>query len=309
MPRRHNSEILLLDEREPDVLVDLHMHSTASDGVLAPADLMARAAASGVGLVSLTDHDCVDGLAEAQVAAGQLGMDWVSGVELSAQWQGHTVHVLGYGFDQQAPVLLDALAAMRDGRWQRAEQIAARLAAKRMPGALEGAVAMQQASGGDADSPPGRPHFADWMVQAGYVRDRTEAFRKWLGAGKLGDIKQHWPELPAAVQQLRDAEGVAVLAHPWHYGLTRSKLRRLLRDFAEAGGRAIAVSNGKQAPEHVAVLARLSLEFGFLASCGSDFHHPDAPWMALGAMTPLPDSCAPLWADERFARAVVMHRQ
>lgn len=291
------------------MLVDLHMHSTASDGALAPAELMARAAEAGVDLVALTDHDCVDGLDEARDAAARLGMAWVSGVELSAQWQGHTVHVLGYGFDPVAPGLQDALGQVRQGRWRRAEQIAERLAAKRMPGALEGALAAQRAAGGDPDSPPARPHFADWMVQVGHVRDQGEAFRKWLGAGKLGDIKQHWPTLAEAVQQLRGAGGVAVLAHPWHYGFTRARLRRLLRDFAEAGGRGLEVVNGKQAPEQVGLLGRLSIEFGFLASVGSDFHHPAAPWMALGAMTPLPGNCQPLWTDNRFTDAVVMHGQ
>ena len=125
---------------ECGVLADLHMHSTASDGVLAPAELMSRAAASGVELVSLTDHDCVAGLAEARMAAAALGMGWIDGVELSAQWQGHTVHVLGYGFEPDSPELLASLAAVQDGRWQRAEQIATRLAAKRMPGALYSAV-------------------------------------------------------------------------------------------------------------------------------------------------------------------------
>ena len=282
------------------MLADLHMHSTASDGALAPAELMARAAAAGVELVALTDHDCVDGLPEARAAAAAHGMAWVSGVELSAQWQGHTIHILGYGFDSEAPTLVEALAGVRDGRWQRAEQIAARLAAKRMPGALEGALAVQKATGSDPGSPPARPHFADWMVEAGYVRDRGEAFRKWLGAGKLGDIKQHWPTLATAVAQLRDAGGLAVLAHPWHYGFTRARIRRLLRDFAEAGGRGIEVANGKQPPEQVAVLARMASEFGFLASAGSDFHHPDSPWMALGQMTPLPAECAPIWQDARF---------
>lgn len=291
------------------MLADLHMHSTASDGVLAPAELMSRAAASGVELVSLTDHDCVAGLAEARMAAAALGMGWIDGVELSAQWQGHTVHVLGYGFEPDSPELLASLAAVQDGRWQRAEQIATRLAAKRMPGALEGALEAQRVAGADPDSPPARPHFADWMVEAGHVRDRAEAFRKWLGAGKLGDIKQHWPELADAVAQLRSAGGVAVIAHPWHYGFTRSRLRRLLRDFAGAGGRGIEVSNGKQASDQVAVLANLSQEFGFLASCGSDFHHPGASWMALGAMTPLPERCTPVWTDARFTGAVVVHRQ
>src|SRR5690606_5412306 len=134
-----------------NLLADLHMHSTASDGALAPAELMARAAEAGVELVALTDHDCVDGLDEARDAAARLGMAWVSGVELSAQWQGHTVHVLGYGFDPVAPGLQDALGQVRQGRWRRAEQIAERLAAKRMPGALEGALAAQRAAGGDPD--------------------------------------------------------------------------------------------------------------------------------------------------------------
>ncbi|WP_150303464.1 PHP domain-containing protein [Pseudomonas saliphila] len=284
------------------MLADLHMHSTASDGSLTPAELMRQAAASGVELIALTDHDCLDGQQTAQSTAQSLGMQWVSGVELSAQWQGHTLHVLGYGFDPQEPGLVEAINKVQEGRWRRAEQIAQRLAGKNMPGALEGALAVQRSAGAELHSPPARPHFADWMVNAGHVRDRSEAFRKWLGAGKLGDIKQHWPELAEAIQPLRDAGGVAVMAHPWHYGFTRSRLRRLLRDFAEAGGRGIEVVNGKQPPEQVAYLAKLSVEFGFFASCGSDFHHPDSPWMALGRMTAMPPECTPVWADPQFCR-------
>ncbi|PKM30305.1 MAG: phosphatase [Gammaproteobacteria bacterium HGW-Gammaproteobacteria-11] len=284
------------------MIADLHMHSTASDGALDPGALMRRAAAADVGLVALTDHDCLDGLAQAAATAEQLGMRWISGVELSAQWQGHTLHVLGYGFDPASAHLQQAMLAVRDGRWQRAEQIAQRLAAKRMPDALEGAMAIQLAAGSDPQSPPARPHFADWMVEAGHVRDRAEAFRKWLGAGKLGDIKQHWPELPEAIAQIRAAGGMAVLAHPWHYGFTRSKLRRLFREFAVAAGRGIEVVNGQQPVEQVAYLGKLCNEFGFLASCGSDFHHPDSPWMALGKMTALPADCQPVWDDPLFSR-------
>nr|WP_205890120.1 PHP domain-containing protein [Pseudomonas jilinensis] len=283
-----------------NVIADLHMHSTASDGVLAPAELMRQAAEAGVELVALTDHDTLEGLTEARAAALAAGIRWVSGVELSAQWQGHTLHVLGYGFDPAAPALLQALEEVRAGRWQRAQQIAERLAAKRMPGALEGAQEVQLAMGADADAPPARPHFADWLVREGHVSDRAEAFRKWLGAGKLGDIKQHWPALGEVVGQIRAADGLAVLAHPWQYGFTRSKLRRLLREFASAGGRGIEVVNGRQPPEQVAYLGKLSNEFGFLASCGSDFHHPGSPWMALGVMTAMPSDCEPVWADRLF---------
>ncbi|MEH6492966.1 PHP domain-containing protein [Halopseudomonas sp.] len=282
------------------MLADLHMHSTASDGALDPAELMRRASAAGVELIALTDHDCVDGLAAASETARDLAMRWVSGVEMSAQWHGHTLHILGYGFDPHHQVMVRALADVRDGRWRRAEQISKRLEGKRMPGAYDGAVAAQQAAGGDVGQPPGRPHFADWMVSAGYVADRGEAFRKWLGAGKLGDIKQHWPTLPEVVQQIRSAGGMAVVAHPWHYGLTRSKLRALLREFAAAGGRGIEVANGKQPVDQVAYLGKLCVEFGFLASSGSDFHTPDSPWTGLGVMTAMPPDCQPVWEDRLF---------
>ena len=168
------------------MLADLHMHSTASDGALDPAELMRRASEAGVELIALTDHDCVDGLESAAKTAGELGMRWVSGVEMSAQWYGHTLHILGYAFDPLHPVMMQSLAEVRDGRWRRAEQIDKRLAAKRMPGAYEGAVAAQLAAGGQADQPPGRPHFADWMVTAGHVSDRGEAFRKWLDQASWG---------------------------------------------------------------------------------------------------------------------------
>lgn len=287
------------------MIADLHMHSTASDGALDPQDLMQRAAAAGVDLVALTDHDCLDGLPLAQQTARTLGMRWISGVELSAQWQGHTIHVLGYGFDPASADFVSAMQAVREGRWQRAEQIARKLEGKKMPGALAGAMAIQKATGSDVGSPPARPHFADWMVAEGHVRDRAEAFRKWLGAGKLGDIKQHWPALPDAVAQIRAAGGMAVMAHPWHYGFTRARLRRLLKDFAFAGGRGIEVVNGQQPVEQVAYLGKLCQELGFLASCGSDFHHPDSPWMALGRMTALPSDCTPVWDDPVFDKAGV----
>lgn len=282
---------------------DLHMHSTASDGVLPPDELMHRAAAAGVEMIALTDHDCIDGLELSRTAALAAGMGWVSGVELSAQWQSRTLHILGYGFDPEDVDFQQALSEVRNGRWRRAEQIADKLAQKNMPGALEGAIEQQRLAGADEDSPPARPHFADWLVASGYVSDRAAAFQKWLGAGKLGDIRQHWPTLDTVVGQIRAAGGMAVIAHPWQYGFSRSQLRKLLRAFAEAGGRGIEVVNGKQPVEQVAYLGKLSRELGFLVSCGSDFHNPDSPWMALGQMTALPPECQPLWQDEAFNAA------
>lgn len=274
--------------------VDLHCHSTASDGALAPTALVARAYENGVRVLSLTDHDTLEGLEEARTAALSLGIQLVNGVELSCTWGGATIHILGYGFAMDAPALVAAIARLHDGRWLRAEEISRKLAIKGMPGALEGARAIQQELG-DSGNAPARPHFADFMVRAGFVKDRAEAFRKWLGAGKLGDVKQHWPTLEETVGTLRESGAWVSLAHPVHYDFTRSKRRKLVAAFIEAGGHAIEVVNGLQPAEQVGTLAILAREFGLLVSAGSDFHAPGG-WSEIGTYRPVPEDLPPLWS-------------
>lgn len=284
--------------------VDLHCHSTASDGVLAPAVLVERAHARGVELLALTDHDTLDGLDDARATAESLGMRLVNGIELSCLWNGATIHVLGYAFERDALPLALAIETLHEGRWRRAELIAERLAAKGMPGALEGARAVQQELS-DSGNAPARPHFAEFLVRAGHVRDRAEAFRKWLGAGKLGDVKQHWPTLDHTVRVLAESGAWISLAHPWQYDFTRSKRRRLVAEFAQAGGHALEVVNGLQPLEQVGGLSILAREFGLMASVGSDFHAP-GDWSELGLYRALPEDLSPLWArfEERPAIAV-----
>lgn len=147
---------------------------------------------------------------------------------------------------------------------------------------------------GDSGNAPARPHFAEALVRAGHVRDRGEAFHKWLGAGKLGDVKQHWPALEQTVSTLLDSGAWVSLAHPWQYEFTRSKRRRLVIAFAEAGGHALEVSNGMQPAEQVGSLAILAREFGLMATAGSDFHGP-GQWSELGLYRALPDDLSPLW--------------
>ncbi|WP_339488007.1 PHP domain-containing protein [Pseudomonas sp. EL_65y_Pfl2_R95] len=274
--------------------VDLHCHSTASDGALAPAVVVARAHERGVKLLALTDHDTIEGLDEARVAAHEHGMQLVNGIELSCMWGGATIHVLGYAFAADAPALNKAIEELHHGRWLRAAEIDQRLAAKGMPGALEGARAIQQELG-DSGNAPARPHFAEFLVRAGFVKDRAEAFRKWLGSGKLGDVKQHWPALDDAVATLKQADAWISLAHPWQYDFTRSKRRRLVAAFSEAGGHALEVCNGMQPAEQVGGLAILAREFELLASAGSDFHAP-GNWSELGMYRPVPEDLSPLWA-------------
>ena len=274
--------------------VDLHCHSTASDGALAPAVVVARAHERGVRLLALTDHDTLEGLDEARAAALALDMQLINGIELSCTWGGATIHVLGYAFRSDAPALLKSIAELHEGRWLRAAEISKRLDNKGMPGALEGARAVQQELG-DSGNAPARPHFAEFMVRAGYVKDRAEAFRKWLGSGKLGDVKQHWPTLQQTVATLLESGGLISLAHPWQYDFTRSKRRKLIADYAAAGGHALEVVNGMQPAEQVGGLAILAREFGLLASAGSDFHAP-GDWSELGMYRPVPEDLSPLWA-------------
>lgn len=273
--------------------IDLHCHSTASDGALAPDALIERACARGITVLALTDHDTLDGLPAAHEAAAERGMTLINGIELSCLWGGATIHVLGYDFQVDSPSLRAAIDALHQGRWERAALIGERLAAKGMPGAFDGARAIQQAQG-ESGNAPARPHFAEFLVRAGHVRDRAEAFSKWLGSGKLGDVKQHWPSLADTVRVLREAGAWISLAHPWQYDFTRSKRRRLIADFAAAGGHALEVVNGMQPAEQVGSLATLAREFGLMASVGSDFHAP-GDWSELGLYRALPGDLSPLW--------------
>lgn len=272
---------------------DLHCHSTASDGMLAPAALVERAHGQGVGVLALTDHDTIDGLGEARAAADALGIELVNGIELSCTWAGATIHVLGYGFSTDAPSLQRAIEALHLGRWARSEEIARRLAAKGMPGCLEGARAVQQERG-ESGNAPSRPHFAEFMVRAGFVRDHAQAFQRWLGAGKLGDVKQHWPSLESTLETLRGADAWISLAHPCHYDFTRTKRRKLVAAFVEGGGHALEVSNGPQVDSQIGMLATTAREFGLLASAGSDFHGP-RQWSEIGSYRALPEGLDLLW--------------
>lgn len=270
--------------------VDLHCHSLASDGALQPRDVLLRAHENGVEMLALTDHDTLAGLVEAGQAADELGVEFVSGIEISSQWSGVGIHVVGLAIDTQNGVLMTALDAQAMKREQRAEEIGRRLAKKGLVGCHEGAKRIA------GNSQIGRPHFARFMVEQGYVEDHSSAFDKYLGAGKVGDVKSQWPELDEVVSWIHAAGGYAVLAHPDKYKLTRMKLKRLLSYFKEVGGDAIEVVSGSQNKDVTDYFARLCREFGFYASCGSDFHNPNTQWCDLGKVDPLPKSCNPIWS-------------
>lgn len=250
------------------MIIDFHTHSHASDGALAPGDLLAEAVAAGVQQFALTDHDTVAGYRALREAGAALhgNMQLLAGTELSTLWSGVGIHVVGLGMDIDHPVLHAGLERLDAARRERAGLIAERLEKLGMPGALAGA----QAEAGVSQI--GRPHFAAWMVAQGHVEDANRAFDKYLGAGKIGDVKTCWPPLAEATGWIVAAGGIAVLAHPLKYRMTRTKLKRCLQDFAAAGGSAMEVYSGRQTEEQTRDLCKLAVAMGLLASVGSDFH-------------------------------------
>lgn len=276
---------------------DLHSHSTASDGALTPTALVWRAAHAGLAVLALTDHDTVAGVAEAQRAAAGLPITLVPGVEISVTWGGRTVHIVGLNLDPDCATLragLDGLLAERAGR---AEEISARLARAGIPDALAGARAHC------AGAQLGRTHFARFLVARGLGRDLRDVFKHYLAEGRPGHVAGDWATLPQALDWIRAAGGLAVIAHPARYRFTRTKLRRLIGEFRDGGGIGIEVVSGSHNRDDVHAMAALARETRLLASAGSDYHGPDTPWIELGRLGQLPDACRAIWTWPAFPRA------
>lgn len=271
---------------------DLHSHSRVSDGALAPAEVARRARAHGVQVFALTDHDEVDGLAEAGAAAAELGLPFVPGVEVSVTWATETIHVVGLRVDADCRSLREGLARTRDGRDARARQIGEDLARVGVPDAYTGAL---RYVGNPAMV--GRMHFARYIVERGACHDVHEVFQHFLSEGKPGFVPHRWARLADAVAWIRDAGGVAVLAHPGRYRLDEPALWSLISEFREAGGEAIEVVSGSHTRDQYRRFAQLAREFALLGSRGSDFHAPDESRVELGSLPPLPDFLVPVWHD------------
>lgn len=269
---------------------DLHSHTVLSDGVLSPHELLSRAIDRGVDVLAITDHDTIEAYQDIPEAHDNLRL--VPGIELSTQWGSNGIHVLGLHIDLHSDAIKTAARTQTETRLDRARRIAENLERKGISGALEGARSLS--AGGYI----GRPQFAQHLINIGRVDSMHNAFKKYMGDGKAGDVKKQWAELPQIIQWIRDAGGVAVLAHPLKYKLTRTRLKRLLDSFVEAGGQGMEVISGQQTPQQTSDMAQLCAQKNLLASCGSDFHMPGKPWAELGNFAPLPGHLVPVW--ERF---------
>ncbi|WP_374685050.1 3',5'-nucleoside bisphosphate phosphatase [Rhizobacter sp. J219] len=269
---------------------DLHCHSIVSDGTLEPEALAARAAANGVDLWALTDHDEVAGQQRARAAAHANGVAYLTGTEISITFANTTVHIVGLGFDADDPALNAGLRATRGGREERARDMAAGLAQVGIADAFEGAL--RYVGNPELIS---RTHFARFLVDSGVCADTSEVFRRFLVEDKPGFVPHRWASLADAVRWITQAGGIAVIAHPGRYKLTQEQEDALLSEFKRHGGQALEVVTGSHTPAEYAVYADLALAHGLLASRGSDFHSPDESHVDLGTLPPLPAKLTPVW--------------
>ena len=269
---------------------DLHCHSVMSDGTLTPEALAERAAANGVNLWSLTDHDEVAGQARALAAAKSAGMQYLTGTEISVSFAGKTVHIVGLGFDAHDPRMAQGLLKTRGGREQRAQEMADQLAAVGIPGCFEGALRF-------VGNPEliSRTHFARHLVETGVCSDTHEVFRNYLTEGKPGFVPHRWASLREAVQWITECAGVAVIAHPARYKFTANEEYALFSEFKTHGGVGVEVVTGSHTAHEATVYAQVAQEFGLAASRGSDFHSPHESRIDLGLLPELPKGLTPIW--------------
>ena len=271
--------------------IDLHCHSTISDGALTPEQVVRLAHANGCTMLALTDHDHTAGLAEANAQAQQCGINFINGVEISVSWRGRTIHIVGLNIATDDLLLQNLLAQLRAGRLQRLRAISDKLAKKGIFGAYEGSIAL--ATHAEMVT---RTHIADYLINNGHVRKKADAFRKYLGDGKSCSVRHQWAELSETVNVIHHAGGLAIIAHPMRYDLSATARRNLFSDFKDCGGDAIEVHSGRTNLNDRLNYGLLAQHYGFLASCGSDFHREgDYGGGQLGNCPELPPTCKPVW--------------
>lgn len=282
--------------------IDLHCHSTMSDGLLSPQELVAYAAGRGVKVLGLTDHDELGGLEEARHAAQRHDIRFINGVEISVTWKKRTLHIVGLKVDDRNIALNQALVKVRQGREERAYAMAEGLARAGIHGAYEGAKAIANRS------IMTRSHFAQWLVQHGHAKNVKTVFKKFLVKGKPGYVDHQWMSLEEAVALIRDSGGEAVVAHPGRYDLGFVNMHVLMHEFRSYGGAAIEVVTGSHTPAQYDQFAKVAHRFGLRASQGTDYHGPGISFMEMGNLPELPRGCIPVWHDWEEAREFSTHQ-
>lgn len=281
-------------------MIDLHAHSTVSDGLLTPTQLVEHAANNGVRVLALTDHDDIRGLPEARHAAAKQNIHLINGVEISVSWNKRTLHVVGLNIDPDDEMLNSALADVRAARIERARKMSQGLEKVGIYGAFEAASEYAE------DGILTRVHFARFLVEKNYAKDTKSVFKKFLVKGKPGYVEHEWMSLESAVGLIKKSGGVAVLAHPGRYEIKRTSMLLLLEEFRALGGEAIEVVTGSHTPAQYVEYAKYAQMFGLKASQGSDYHGHGISFMGMGRLPAMPSQCVPVWSDWPQAGALGM---
>lgn len=269
--------------------VDLHCHSFFSDGGLSPEALFDRAIDARIELLALTDHDTIGGVARLREAAKTHSITIIDGVELSVRWKMHDIHILGLNIDSCHANLTTLLMKQNEQRSARGKQMSELL---ELIGVQQ---AYQKACEIAGHERIGRPHLAQVLVNEGMIKDMQTAFDRYLKRGRLAYVPTSWISVDEAVTGILQSGGMAVIAHPMKYKLTRSKLHALLNEFKMAGGQGLEVVSGDMTTSQIGELAGLCERFALFASSGSDYHSDRHSRVKLGHQSVLPLNCKPIW--------------
>ncbi|WP_024851114.1 PHP domain-containing protein [Hydrogenovibrio kuenenii] len=271
-----------------DFKADFHCHTHISDGTLSPEALIDLAAEQQITHLAITDHDTTLGYELAQPFAEKRGINLISGTEISCQWQGHTIHVVGLDVDVENQKLQSGLKINRIKRWLRAFEMDIK-AQKRFPSLLTSILPKLESG------MIGRNHFAQALIEKGIVPDQQKAFDRFLKQGRSLYVPVNWPDITEVVDWIVSAGGIAVIAHPHIYKMSANKLNKMIETFKDAGGEAIEVVNQPRVCSEQIGMAERAKRFNLYASLGSDFHKPEHTWRGLGWLSQMPEGVDPVW--------------
>jgi predicted metal-dependent phosphoesterase TrpH len=257
---------------------DLHMHTTHSDGSFTPRELVRFAKEKGLECISVTDHDTMSSYEECSDEAKKLGIELIPGIEVSAQFDPGTLHILGFFQDRNHPELKAAFDEIQKARRERNPEIIKKLNQQGIPITLEEVAAI---SGGKQ---VGRPHFAQILLKKGAVKTMQEAFDKYLAKGKSAYVDKRRLSSREAIERIREAGGIASVAHPKYMGLDEATFTKELARLAEEGLEGIEAYNSCQNRDEAELYKRLAKRFNLLVTGGSDFHGANKPDVDLGFM-------------------------
>ena len=280
--------------------IDLHSHTTASDGKLTPEELVLRAANLQVDVLAITDHDTMDGIHQAKqtVSKHALNLKLIAGIEISTLWQSRGIHIVGLNVNAECERFEQFIQQQKRIRQERAHRIAYKLEKTGFAGIYQHAAA--QAMGGEIT----RAHFARALVQEYGLTSMEQAFKRFLGKGNAGDVKAQWPSIAEAVDAIQHANGQAVLAHPLKYDLSSKWLRKLVAHFSDVGGDAIEISGPGVQGDKLRFIEELAEQGNLKASVGSDFHSPGR-WTELGRYRHSSERIPPVWQNWQLSGKAV----